>query len=180
MKSRAIFLGHPIHQTLVAIPVGLLLASVVFDLIAAATDRPVMAIVSFWMLTCGVLGGIAAAPFGLIDWLGIPRGTRARRIGALHGGGNAVVLTLFAVSWMLRSADGRLPWEAVALSLAGAAVATVTAWLGGELVSRLGMGVQDYAGLDTPSSLDRTLSPIDPRFADADDLARSRQRPPQP
>lgn len=177
MKSRAVLLGHPIHQMLVVIPVGLLLASVVFDLIAAATDRPAMAVVSFWMLTSGLLGGLLAAPFGLIDWLGIPAGTRARRVGALHGVGNVVVLVLFGASWALRTAEGYLPWQAIALSVGAAAVGMITAWLGGELVSRLGMGVTADAGLNTPSSLRPTTSTTDTRFTGAADVSNTRPRP---
>ena len=41
-----------------------------------------MAIVAYWMIVAGIVGGlVAAAPFGLIDWLSIPAGTRARRGG---------------------------------------------------------------------------------------------------
>ena len=172
MQSRVRFLGHPIHQMLVTIPVGLLLASVVFDLIAVMMELPAMAIVSFWMLTAGLVGGLVAAPFGLIDWLAIPVGTRARRIGALHGGGNFLVLALFGVSWAQRSAEGALPSEAVVLSVAAAAVAAVTAWLCGELVSRLGVGVYDGAGLDAPSSLDPTVPIVEPHAAGARDASR--------
>ena len=74
--------------------------------------------------------------------------------GAVHGLGNVVVLTLFLVSALLR-AD--LPTDAPALayvcSFAGAALALVTAWLGGELVTRLGVGVYPQANPDAPSSL---------------------------
>jgi hypothetical protein len=38
-------------------------------------------------------------------------------------------------------------------SFAGAGIALVTAWLGGELVDRLGIGVSDGANVDAPSSL---------------------------
>ena len=37
--------------------------------------------------------------------------------------------------------------------LLGVAIMTVTGWLGGELVDRLGLGVDDGAHLDAPSSL---------------------------
>jgi hypothetical protein len=36
---------------------------------------------------------------------------------------------------------------------AGVRIALVTGWLGGELVDRLGRGVEDGANLDAPSSL---------------------------
>jgi uncharacterized membrane protein len=42
---------------------------------------------------------------------------------------------------------------ALVLALVGAGLALVTGWLGGELVDRLGVGVDDGAHLDAPSSL---------------------------
>ena len=42
---------------------------------------------------------------------------------------------------------------AVILSLVGFLLALVTGWLGGELVDRLGVGVDDDAHIDAPSSL---------------------------
>jgi hypothetical protein len=42
---------------------------------------------------------------------------------------------------------------ALVLSFAAAVLALGTGWLGGELVDRLGVGVDDGAHLDAPSSL---------------------------
>jgi hypothetical protein len=39
------------------------------------------------------------------------------------------------------------------LSFIGAALAMVTAWLGGELVDRLGVGVYDDANVNAPNSI---------------------------
>jgi len=39
------------------------------------------------------------------------------------------------------------------LSFVGVALAIVTGWLGGELVGRLGVGVDDGAHLDAPNSI---------------------------
>lgn len=153
MKARARFLGHPVHQMLVVFPLGLLATSVVFDLLARAATREDWAVAGYWTLTAGIVGALAAAPFGLADWLKLPKGTRARRIGAMHGGGNMVVTALFVAGWLLREPGSAAPGEALACSLAGAAMALVTAWLGGELVSRLGVGVDEKAGLNAPSSL---------------------------
>lgn len=72
-----------------------------------------------------------------------------------HGGGNAIVLVLFALSWFLRSgAEANVPSSfALVVSFAGLVLAVVTGWLGGELVERLGVGVDRGAHLDAPSSL---------------------------
>src|SRR3954467_5792087 len=78
MEARAKLLGHPIHQMLIVFPLGLLGMSVVFDLIYFAADDRVFAAVAYWMMIAGIVGGLLAAPFGLIDWMAIPSGTRAK------------------------------------------------------------------------------------------------------
>ena len=140
---------------LITLPLGLLGTAVVFDLIRAATDEADLAVASFYMLAAGILGGLLAAVFGLWDWLAIPAGTRAKRVGALHGIGNVVVVALFAISWLLRRGQADYVPTGLALWLGVIAVllALVTAWAGGELVERLGVGVDPGANLDAPSSL---------------------------
>ena len=154
MESRAKLFGHPIHQMLIVFPLGLLSTAVVFDLFALVLGRPYWSEIAYWMMATGVVTGLLAAPFGFIDWLAIPGGTRASRIGAVHGAGNVVVVLLFALSWWRRE-EATVPPDAIALTLSFAAglCALVTAWLGGELVARLSVGVDDGAHLDAPSSL---------------------------
>ena len=96
MESKAKALGHPIHQMLIPFPFGLLATAVIFDIVYLVWGNPAMATVAYWMIIAGVVGGLAAAPFGLIDWMAIPKGTRARSVGVVHGLGNVVVLLLFA------------------------------------------------------------------------------------
>lgn len=154
MESRIKVFGHPLHQILIVFPLGLLATAAVFDGIFLATRTDLMALVAWYMIAAGVVGGLLAAPAGLVDWLAIPAGTRAKRVGALHGLGNVVVLALFAVSWLMRRDAPAFPsTAALVLSFAGVGLAGVTGWLGGELVNRLGVGVDDGAHLDAPSSL---------------------------
>jgi uncharacterized membrane protein len=154
MESRAKLFGHPIHQMLVAFPLGVLAMAVIFDIIALLRGSAKLHEAVWYMIAAGVLSGLLAAVFGLIDYLASPRGTRAKRIGLLHGAGNVVVVALFAASWFLRREDAAHPGLfAIALGVVAAGIATVTAWWGGELVDRLGVGVDDGASLDAPSSL---------------------------
>lgn len=153
-ESRAKILGHPIYQVLIVFPLGLLATSVIFDIIHRLNGNPLWAEMAYWLIVAGIIGGLVAAPFGLIDWMAIPGGTRAKSIGMWHGLGTVVVLAFFVVSWLLRreapTASELLPFI---LSLIGLGIAAVTGWLGGELVDRLGVGVDRGANLDAPSSL---------------------------
>jgi len=154
MESKAKLFGHAIHPMLIVFPLGLLSMSVIFDLIHFATGVGTWAQSSFWMIGAGIIGGLVAALFGLLDWLAIPEGTRAKVIGRLHGGGNLAVVVLFIVSWLVRRPDQQHPNAlAFILSLVGVGLAVVTGWLGGELVERLGVGVDEGANLDAPNSL---------------------------
>jgi uncharacterized membrane protein len=139
----------------VVYPVGLFSAAVIFDLLYLATNNDGLAIFSFWAIAAGLVGGLTAALFGLIDWLSIRKGTRAKRVGMFHGLGNLVVVGLFALSFLTRTSNAAyLPdTTPLLLGVLGLAVACVTAWLGGELVYRLGVGVDDGANLNASSSI---------------------------
>lgn len=157
MESRLKVLGHPVHPMLIVFPLGLLSTAVVFDVLYVVTGNGDLPVFSFWALVAGLVGGAAAAIFGLIDWLGLPRDSRARGVGALHGAGNALVMALFAGSLLLRLDQAAYLPDVLplVLGIAGAAVSLVTAWLGGELVYRLRVGVDDDAHLDASNSLQR-------------------------
>jgi uncharacterized membrane protein len=154
MKSHLKVLGHPVHPMLVVFPLGLLVSSVAFDALALATKKREHAQTAHKLIGAGVLTGLVAAATGIVDYLAIPSGTRAKRIGTAHAVGNDVLLLLFAASWKLRNDDpGNPPRAAIGLSLAGLLLGNLTAWLGGELVYRLGVGVDEDAHLNAPDSL---------------------------
>ena len=154
MESRAKLLGHAIHPIMIVFPLGLLSTGVIFDAIYLIWGNPTFATVAYYMIAAGIIGGFLAAILGLIDWLAIPSGTRAKSVGIYHAVGNVVALLFFIGSWWLRSdAPARPETLANVLSFAGLGFALVGGWLGGELVERLGVGVDDGANLDAPSSL---------------------------
>lgn len=63
-------------------------------------------------------------------------------------------MLLFAGSWLMRGdAPGAPEPMAMALSFVGGGLSLITGWLGGELVDRLSIGVDDGAHVDAPSSL---------------------------
>lgn len=154
MESKAKLLGHPIHPMLIVFPLGLLSMAVIFDLIALSTANGYWAGIAYYLIAAGVIGGLVAALFGLIDWLAIPGGTRAKSIGLWHGLGNVVVVALFTLSWLMRRDAPEAPaLIEILLGVVGLGLALITGWLGGELVDRLGVGVDNGAHLNAPNSL---------------------------
>jgi uncharacterized membrane protein len=154
MESRAKLFGHSIHAMLITFPIGLLVTAVIFDVLHLVTNGTVWTTISYYMIAAGIVGGLVAAVFGLIDFLAIPSGTRAKGVGRTHGIGNVIVVLLFLTSWWLRRPSPQAPsGTAYVFSFLGVALAAFTAWLGGELVERLGVAVDDGAHLDAPSSL---------------------------
>ena len=74
--------------------------------------------------------------------------------GLWHGARNVVVVAFFAISWLMRrDAPADPSTTAVALSVVAVLLGAVTGWLGGELVDRLGIGVDESANPNAPSSL---------------------------
>jgi len=149
--------GHAVHPMLVVFPLGLLATSVVWDICRLATGHPSWGTVAFWTIVAGVVGGLLAAVPGFVDWVAIPGGTRAKRVGVYHMVLNLTVVGLFVVSLIARGASpggyslagfGRMIWGWI-----GVALALVSGWLGGELVETLGVSVRDGADLNAPSPL---------------------------
>lgn len=154
MESKAKAFGHAIHPVLIVFPLGLLSTAVIFDILFLITLNTTFATVSFWMIAAGLIGGLLAAVFGLIDYLNIPNGTRAKRIGRVHAILNVVAMVLFALSLWFRWDTPNVPaTTALLFSFAGILIALFGGWFGGELVERLGVGVSPDANLNAPNSL---------------------------
>lgn len=148
---------------LVVFPLGLLVTSVVWDVVALASGHARWGMISYWTIVAGVAGALLAAVPGFIDWLSIPRGTRAKALGLSHMILNLCVVALFAISLLARAnapggypfaGFGRMIWGWVAVALA-----TVSSWMGGELVEVLGISVREGANPDAPSSLNGKVPP---------------------
>src|SRR5438046_10096718 len=132
----------------------LLTLSAIFYIIYMSTHNCHLADLSYWMIASGIIGGLIAAVFGLIDWLGIPEGTRAKYIGLIHGLSNVVVVILFIVSWFMRRPSPAAPgMTAMMLGWTGIVIALFASWLGGELVYRLNVCGDCGASLHAHHSL---------------------------
>jgi uncharacterized membrane protein len=132
---------------MVTVPIGAWVASVVFDIIALASadDEAVFAEGAYWLIGIGVVGAVLAAVFGLVDLLGIPRGTRAFRTGLTHMALNLTVVVLFVVDFVVRHGQGyeEASTAGFVISLVALAVLGASGWLGGKLAYRYGVRVAD-------------------------------------
>lgn len=141
MRYRARLAGYPVHRLLVVFPLGLLLMSVILDIVGAVTGKPMWGTIACWNILAGLACGLVAGIFGLIDLAEIPVVTRAATVGIVHAVLNMGVLGLFSVSLVVRALDpSPLPSAtAIILSVTGLALTGISGWLGGELVARLGL-----------------------------------------
>lgn len=136
--------GHPFHPILVTIPIGVWVASAVFDIAALVSDDPeVFARGAVWLIGIGILGAVAAAVFGLMDLAAIKGGTVAQRTALTHMGINLAVVALFVVGFLVRLGAGYEEASVVgfAISLVALAALMVSGWLGGKLSYHYGVRV---------------------------------------
>jgi nitrite reductase/ring-hydroxylating ferredoxin subunit/uncharacterized membrane protein len=127
------WLGHPVHPVLTDVPIGCWTSAVVLDLTGSRARHDA----ARRLVGAGVLAAIPTAMTGLADWA--DTGDETRRIGTVHSLLNLTGAALFGLSWLARRHDRHV--RGVALSLAGTALVTAGAALGGHLVYRTGTGV---------------------------------------
>ena len=145
MASPASIMGHPIHPMLIPFPIALWVFSLVADIIYLWRGNPGWAWMASWTLLAGCIGAVAAAIFGIIDWLSI-KDHEVKKVANWHARFNVLALLLFAISWYLRrgvdfgNPNGKLTLP-IALSVVGIIAVTISGWLGGELVFKHGVAV---------------------------------------
>lgn len=142
MKTKAGIGGHPLHPMLVVFPIGLWVFSFVADLIYLSTHNATWAAVAYYAMAGGIIGALLAAVPGAIDLFSITRGP-TRRVGTWHMLINVTVLVLFAINLWQRS-DMREPTSGL-IGLSGISIVLliVSGWLGGEMVYRHGVAVEN-------------------------------------
>jgi uncharacterized membrane protein len=144
--SRTAIAGHPIHPMLVPFPIAFLVGALVTDLAFASTDDPFWAMASSWLLLAGIVTAVAAAVFGLVDFLGIPQ-VRSLNVAWVHflGNGAAVLLAIWNLAQRWADPVAGAGGLGIALSAIVVAILLVTGWMGGELVYRHRIGVMSAA-----------------------------------
>jgi uncharacterized membrane protein len=137
--------GHPFHPVAITIPIGAWTASLVFDIVALATDESAFAAGATLLVGIGLVGAVLAATLGFMDLTQIARGTVARKTALVHMALNLTATALFAVSLIVRlAADADEPNVlAFILSVVAFLITGASGYLGGKLAYRYGIRVAD-------------------------------------
>lgn len=153
-RSTAQVGGHPLHPLLIPFPIVSFIGVFVTDAMWLSTKEGGWATAGNWLLGVGLLTALLAAAAGMADYLG---DDRVRRIGQAtrHMIVNIVVVTIEAVNLVARLTGGTDQIGALGIWLSAAAVLLLaySGWLGGELVYKHRVGVQDSP--DAPTDIDQ-------------------------
>ena len=162
-----VWLGHPLHPVLTDLPIGFWTAALAFDALDALGGQERLRSAADAALGAGICTALGAAASGIADWQFTS--DESRRVGLIHALLNGSALTLNAVSFILRRRGRRTAGRG--LSLAGYAIASAAAYLGGHLVYEDRIGVDHTAGQTAPADFTPVLAETDllenqPRRAD--------------
>ena len=145
MRSRASFLKHPIHPMLVPFPIALWIFSLISDAVyGLGWGGTLWNEMAFYTMAGGIVGALAAAVPGLIDYLSMSD-QETSKIAKIHMIVNLIVVGIFIADLWLRTMFAPGAGLPVVLSVIGVALLGFSGWLGGELVYVHGVGVESSA-----------------------------------
>lgn len=138
MRSRASINSHPLHPMLVAFPIGLLVTSFIFDLIALWRDLPSLWNAAWYCIIAGLIGATIAAIPGIIDLFSVvPKNSSGRSRGYRHAILNGLVMVAFIACAAYRGTPAFRPDStSLILSACGVILLGFSGWLGATLVYR--------------------------------------------
>jgi len=136
--------GHPFHPILVTIPIGTWTASLVFDIIGLFAEDPEPYVLGAQVLIAiGIVGALAAALWGFMDYRQLAKGTPARRTGTIHMILNLGAVVLFAINYFVRAGSDHddVSIFGLVLTVIGLGALGASGWLGGKLAYHYGVRV---------------------------------------
>jgi uncharacterized membrane protein len=159
-KSTAQIGGHPIHPMLIPFPITCLVGAFVTDLLFLNTGDRGFATASHWLIGFGIATSLLAAVFGMIDYMG---DDRIRRLGVAlqHMLANVTASVISVINFIVRMDDTASDVPSLGVFLSGAVVLILvySGWLGGHMVYRHRVGVQEtpdkISGYDADGSGER-------------------------
>lgn len=130
------WLGHPLHPAITDVPIGAFVVALILDLVGQPDG-------AVWAVIVGQASFAAAAITGLADYSDADGTTRARA--TVHGTVMVVGGALTLASLAVRLGGATTDVVAIVLLVAGLLVIGAGAYVGGDLVFRLGSMVDRHA-----------------------------------
>ena len=150
METRATVAEHPVHPMLIPFPIALWIFSLASDLISLfGFGGPVWKDIALYTMVGGIVGGLAAAIPGYVDYRSLSDPVIVR-VAQMHMLINVGLIVLFTINAGLRIMNGTEALMPVFLSVLGVAGLGVSGWLGGELVYVQGVAVQPQPETPAP------------------------------
>lgn len=135
---------HPLHPMVVHLPVGLWVASLIFDITFLIGGRASIATASYYCILIGVLGASLAILTGIAELKAIPRGSQASRIAWTHLTLAIVTTVLYVLNLESRYRTQATPTFITSgqfiLSIFSLILLSMTGYLGGLLIYNYGIG----------------------------------------
>lgn len=118
----------------ISFPTFLLVLTPIFDLVRLITGDIVWSEVAFLLAFTGAIAGAVVALPALVDWLALPRSSRAWRAAGLQLALLVAAVVVAAASAVIRLHAGATTFAALpfALVLGGVALLLVGGWLGAD------------------------------------------------
>lgn len=153
------WLGHPLHPVLTDVTLGAWMMAFLFDVLSLLTFGRWKSSrgAADTLTTLGTLTAVPTALAGIADYSAIKKS--AARHGALHGLLNTVMLGLYVLS--VRSRRSGHWFSGIIYSSAAFGIGLVSAWLGGELVYNLRVGVNHAQPATRPADWTPALPDAD-------------------
>lgn len=152
--------GHPLHPPLTDATIGIYTGATIFAVLGALGVSEENTATAWWLaLVAGLVATVPTALTGLVDWLGITRGTPLFRTATAHLLAMVTATVIFLLAAIFGHGgyvDGQVTGGSLALTLVGFGVLTLGGWLGGSIVFVHGMRVLGL--VDEPAA--RAIAPV--------------------
>jgi uncharacterized membrane protein len=137
--------GHPLHPPLTDVTLGTYSAAMAFSLLSVLGVSERNTATAWWLaLVVGLVVTVPTALTGLLDWLGLERGTQVWRTATTHFAAMVTATVLFLLAAVLGHGgytDGEVGTAGLVLTLVGYGVLAFGGFLGGTLVFVHGLRV---------------------------------------
>lgn len=152
-----VWLGHPLHPVLTDVTIGAWTVGAILDCAAAVTDDDSFRTSADHATFIGTASAIPTAITGIVDYSTFPERTSSPA--TLHGLLNAVNFALYLGSVQARRSGDRR--RGVILSSLGFGLTMLSSWIGGSLVYKYRLGVNNADTFDKPKRFTPVMDAAD-------------------